>query len=774
MNGPVRLFPIIHNVSPFRIKEHPILHPSTKEYLDYWEEQEKRCIEGFWGEDRDGDKGGWRYCTSNLYYYANFCPIEIEDDFSNSITTSLPLLRDVDWYFFCNWLICRGFSGFDEDEEYTCNEIVRKIENEELLNQKDKNKLDNTKSIYKKDGTLKKYKSARDILYVTHDKPLGLPLYENEAKNIMVLTSRRQGKSMFLVSILSHLFKFHGAIRFDNSYFKKDRGPAIVIGSVLGKSADTLKHFTFLEEYQKNNFGAYGEDDEFMPGFFYQQTLGTLATSNQKSPYRNEYIEKVNGVDIKKGKGTRIIHVTYEDNPEASVGQGPEISIIEEVGLLNELLKVLGANEPGLKRNSKFGSTLAIGTAGNIERIKDTKVVFENPDQYHFLRFDDVWENRTRGIGMFIPGYYVDNSLRDKNGNQNIEEAFNIEMSIRAEKAKADSSYALDAYMMDRPLQPSELFLSGNANIFPISLLREQLNKVEINELYQTYSYKGSLEWNKDKNGVTLHVDLHNKLTPILLTNIDVYKGNLKGCPVFYEAPEENIPNPTQRKSLYKVVYDPVRDDHSGTSLASIIVYKGISENNWAKGLQDDIVAEYLGRYDKVDDMHDLAVKLAIYYNAKIMVETNIPDFIRYCKREGYYYLLQSKPIDAISKAVKNPGKKYDVGIDMTSPALQEQAEQLWRQWLLTDWKTQTDGKVLKNLNKLKSLSILRQLILYDRKGNFDHVSSLKLLALWIYQEKQIPIEESREIAVKEVDNFFDVVSKESQVHGINSNYYNY
>jgi len=1152
-NKLIRLFPIIHNVKPFITREHPEYHPDTKEYEDYWDNQEKLCIEGLWGLDKSEEtgEGGWRYCPPQLRWYANFCPIEQEDPIANSIKVDLPLVRDVEWLFFYNWFICRGFSGYEDDDEYSCNLILAKIQNGDLLTTKDKIHLKELKSIYKKDGTYKKYIDAREYLYKTHDKPLGLPLYENESQNIMVLTSRRQGKSMWLVAILSHMFKFHGAIRFDQAYFNLKRGPAIVIGSVLGKSADTLKHFSFLEEYHKNNFGSYGEDENFIPGFFYQQVSGSLTTSNQKSPYRNEYLEKVNNVDLKKGKGTRIVHVTYEDNAEAAVGQGPLVSIIEEVGLVNNLLKVLGANEPGLKRNIKFGSHLAIGcvcagtkvwtkdgrliniedlkksdgilghnqdkpskepitymqepvykecykitleggnelecsydhpilttsanlqymnkgnkyrdavfveakditiddyvfllnqinlfgninhkyarllglmvgdgyygkipqmslctdqkgiqnyiennikvkikkqfiipknnekfieynikdsqvvdiirnngmlgqtrehktfpndihtydkeslanfiggyfdadghvkyneknkkitisltskykslvtemkfqlskfgidstiykevkktgylkqntdsrnvyvlyinknkdvktfiknisflseykqerlnkpitanrqfnrrsvllkgdsiektlkgliskrvkkvepiglkrvynltankthtylanniithnTAGNMEKIHDTKTVFENPDQYYFIGFPDLWENRKKNIGLFIPGYYVDNSFRDEHGNQNIEEAYAEEMRIRADKSKADNSYALDAYMMDRPLVPSEMFLTGQANIFPIAKLRDQLNKVEIQELYETFSFKGTLEWNKTKTGVSLNVDLQNRLKPILSTNLDGYKNNLKGACVFYEAPEEKVPNPTQKRSLYKVVYDPYRDDGEGTSLASIIVYKGISEDNWAEGLQDDIVGEYIGRMDKVDDVHEIAVQMAIYYNAKIMVETNIADFIRYCKREGWAHLLQAKPTDAIAAAVKNPGKKYDVGIDMTSPALQEQAEQLWRQWLLTEWKTLDNGVVLLNLNKLKSPMILKQLIQYNRKGNFDHVSALKLLALWLSQEKRVPIQQSSEVAKDTLNTYFNKMQLTKKTVNINQNYYNY
>ena len=770
----IKLVPEIYNLKPFLVKDHPEYHPDTKDYIDYWEQQERRCIEGLWGLDKNKEKqGGWRYMPPQLYWYSTFCPIEQEDEISNSIRVDLPLTRDVEWLFFYNWFICRGFSGYQDDDETSCNLVLKKLESGELLTTKDKHKLKGSNHITKKDGTYKKYVDPREYLYKTYDKPLGLPVYENEAQNLLVLTSRRQGKSMWLVAILSHIFKFHGAVRFDSEYFNLKRGPAVVIGSVLGKSADTLKHFSFLEEYHKNNFGSYGEDDDFIPGYFYQQVSGSLTTSNQKSPYRNEYLQKINNVDVKKGKGTRIVHVTYEDNAEASVGQGPLASIIEEVGLVDNFLKILGANEPGLKRNTKFGSHLAIGTAGNMEKIFDTKTVFENPDQYYFLGFPDLWENRTKQIALFIPGYYVDNSFRDENGNQNLEDAFAEEMRIRAEKAKADNSYALDAYMMDRPIVPSEMFLSGQSNIFPTAQLRDQLSRVEIKQLFETYSFKGFLEWNKTKTGVYLEVDLQNKLRPILSPNLDSYKNSLKGCPVFYEAPEENIPDPTQRRSLYKVVYDPIRDDGEGTSLASIIVYKGVS-SGWSKGLQDDIVAEYIGRTDKVDDMHEMAIKFALYYNAKIMVETNIPDFIRYCKREGYSYLLQAKPTDAIAKAVKNPGKKYDVGIDMTSPALQEQAEQLWRQWLLTDWKTLEDGRTLKNLNKLKSPMILKQLIQYSRKGNFDHVSSLKLLSLWLAQEKQVPIEQSSDAAKHEINKYYDHIQITKNNTNKSYNYYNY
>lgn len=770
-NQIVRLFPLLYDIKNFIVKNHPELHPETREYLEYWDEQEKRCIEGFWGLDTDGKKGGWRYITPVLYYYVNFCVIEDEDEETNASKVINPLLRDIEWLFFYNWLICRGFSGFENDGEHTCNLLVKKLEAGELLSTKDKLRLQTAINILKEDGTYKKYIDPREYLYKTHDKPLGRPLYGNVAKNMMALTSRRQGKSFWLMAIISHTFNFHGAIRFNENYFNILKGPEIVVGSVLGKSADMLKKFSFNQEYQKNNYGSYGENDEFIPGFFYQNTMGSLVVSNNKSPYRNEYEYVEGGIWKKGGKGTKIIHVTYQDNPEASVGTGPIISIIEEIGLVANLLDVHKSNETTFIRKNKFGSALYVGTAGNIERILEPKIIFEDPDSYDMLSFPDLWENRKKPIGFFLPAYYTDNTFRDAQGNQNIEAAYEEEMHQRKIRAAADNSSALDGWMMSRPLVPSEMFLSSTANTFPTAMLRDRLTEVEVKKIFDIVSFKGELEWtNSDKREVKFKLDLHNVLKPITQTNLDPYKGNLRGCIVFYESPEENIPDPTRRSSLYKVVYDPIKDDGKGTSLASVLVYKGVADD-WATGLVDDIVCEYIGRTDLVEDIHDIVLKIATYYNAKIMVETNIPDFIRYCRRGNKLHMLAGKPIDAISKAVKNPGKKYDVGIDMSSPALHEHAEQLIRQWLLTKWKIDRDENQLLNLHKLKSPRLLLELIQYTRDKNFDHVSSFKLLHLWLSQDKQIPVEKASKVAKDNLEMFYSQLKKNN--NNINP-YHNY
>ena len=145
-------------------------------------------------------------------------------------------------------------------------------------------------------------------------------------------------------------------------------------------------------------------------------------------------------------------------------------------------------------------------------------------------------------------------------------------------------------------------------------------------------------------------------------------------------------------------------------------------------------------RTDNTEDLHDAAIKLALYYNAKILVENDIPDFIRYCKRLGLYYILQPTPTEAITRVLKSSTQKYEVGVRMV-PGLGVQCEQLIANWLNLPFKEDM-GRLYNNCFKLKSKRLIEELINYKREGNFDHVSSLKILMLWLSQEIDITPEE--------------------------------
>src|SRR4029079_8107065 len=165
---PVDMFPRLYNIKPCLNQSHPQYHPDSTQYERYWYEQEKRCIEGLWFEDKDGDKGGWRYMTPHLYFYINFCVIEDEGELGGKIShITHPLLRDIEWMLSYAWFTARKFSGFEGDENYTCHRIVKKIELGEKLSPKEQQILGGVGdeefkklNIYRKDGSLKTYVNA--------------------------------------------------------------------------------------------------------------------------------------------------------------------------------------------------------------------------------------------------------------------------------------------------------------------------------------------------------------------------------------------------------------------------------------------------------------------------------------------------------------------------------------------------------------------------------------------------------------------------------------
>jgi hypothetical protein len=765
---PVKLFPDLHNISECLNQSHPHYHPDRIEYERYWSEQERRCIEGLWFSDTEIDRdtgqllGGYRYMPPQLYFYINFCIIEDETVGKGSVSEiKNPDLRDVDWMLSYGWFAARKFSGFEDDDDYTCHRLVEKIEKNIELTPKEQWILETNKpetgeveedkraplSIYKKDGSLKKYIDARDYLYQTHDRPLGLPLYENEALNFFVLGSRGFGKSYFTANaIIGHEYNFSGQTRFGETPQPK----TIFVGAADSKkSTELLTKFDSAQQRRAKEYGAWGKGDDFIPGYFYMQFLGTLSASS-KSPYRHEYKYKEGGNWVLGGSGTKILHTPYtSENPQAAVGNRCSVMVIEEVGLADNLLAIHAANETTMIRRTKFGSAIYIGTGGNMEKVVESKVIFEDPEQYNFLAYKDLWEGRSKPIGFFLPAYYVDSDYKDKKGNTNVKQAFAQEVFIRRQKEKATNSLALDGYIMARPIIPAEMFLSTGANVFPAAKLRARESKVDTRGIFKNLASIGSLHWNRDQTDVHWVEDLSptRLQKPICHLNLDTYRGNLEGSVVIFEHPVDRIPNPTYFKSLYKVCYDPVKDDGGGTSLACIIVYKGYSEAGWNQGIQNGIVAEYVGRYDKVSDIHEIALKLAYYYNALILYENNIQAFQTYCENKKFLHKLMIEPQKSVKKVVQTLSSKKPFGADMTPPRLHTFAEQLIREWLLEEWKTEDDGNKKLTIDSLNSLRMIRELTAYepDKKGQFDYVSALKLLMLWLAHEREGHIHKENE-----------------------------
>jgi hypothetical protein len=746
--------PIINNRDNFLIKEIPVLHPSSVKYLKYWKQEKKRCIEGFWGIDNelydldplnidleDHNNGSFRFMPPKLYWYVNYGTIKHRPDHLPRTAPKIkirPYLRDLEWAFFYNELEARGFSGFEKDEIYSCNIYLKDpdeytdMEFEEMSKDRNGKIIDIKWSNYfKPDGTRKEYVPVRQYVRQIFDKPLGVCIYENEAKNMMLLGSRGGGKSFLTAAVGAHEWLFDGAKYYNEESVKNPAVVEVLVGSAISsKSSEILSK---LSDMLENMPGSYNKDTVHP---FYKEHSGNLLPNNFKNAYRHEYEKKVSGKWKKFGSQSRIYHAVFTvENPEAAAGTRPGIIIVEEVGLCPNILIVHGSNEAAQMTDGvvKFGTSIYIGTGGNVEKIIESELIFRDPRGFSMLEFDDIWEGNGK-IGWFVPAYYMDGTFKDRNGNTRLEEAMLVYEKRRREKKKSKSSSSLDLEMMNYPIKPSEMFINKLGNKFPIAELKQQLLEVQTktNE-YRDKHWTGNLVFNK-KGELDFKPDDDNKVVrdyPILDNR------NKEGLIEFFEMPKRGQDGYifSNRYFLGTDTYD---DDESSTnSLGSILVMDA-----WTKR----VVAEFTGR-PSATEFYEITRKLTLFYNGINNYENNKKGlFWHYEKKKSLNVLAETPELLKDEANVKlgtvgntrygtpvggsNAVKRY--GIQLIEALLEEQAF------------GKTEG--ISNVQTIRSEGLLKELISYnpDPTYNFDRIMAF-IMVLILVEDRYRTIEQEHQ-----------------------------
>lgn len=753
MTGPIQIFPTIYNVKPFLFHEHPVYHPEKEadKYNEYWEGIERKGVEGLWGLDQNPKtkEGGWRYMPPQLFRYINMSVLEDEDEAGTSSELKPPTLIDLAWMMGYGWFVSRGFSGCEDDDEVTCLRAIKSIEEGTKLHPYDAIQLRRAGDsiISKKTGKYKKYVDAIDYLYAVHSRPMGKPYYYNPALDFLVFMSRRGGKSYFLANCLGHTFDFYGKKYYDDKYLVNPEGtPVLMLSSMAEKSTATLNKFIKSRDWQFENLGAYSETldngvTKTYPGFFHYNYKGTVESNNAKNPYSAYYKKRLKtdrGVIMKEvATGQTIYHaLCTAANPDAGVGGAfPEI-YVEEVGLIPNIRAVRGALKPVQIRNIKFGSMFMIGTGGNLGKIQGAKELFEDAEANSILGYVDVFENRKKKTGLFIPGYMVHTAFKDENGNTKLQEAWEFEEGIRKNLEEEGDDYGLELHTTSFPHVPSEMFMSVTANPFPVKYYYDRYREVDVYKLDQLVGTAVRTSWdNLAENKVLLETQSWSAARVITTYHVNNRK-HVEGCPVMYEEPDEEalIGPRVNFGSLYKAAYDPINDENGGASLAGFQIYKGVGK--YLDRQTGNIVYSYYGRHHNPDDIHNMVAQACTLYNCKVLFELNMGDFLSFAKRYGFLNLCQPTPYHAIGKHVNNPSKKWSVGISMNEE-LKHAADRLISKWSTKEWKIGETGKQLYYPDKLLDRRLMDEVLNFDPdpKRNYDAISTFRILMLWLENE---------------------------------------
>lgn len=664
----------------------------TPDWFTYWEEQLRRCEEGY---EINGEK-----ITGHHYFYLNFTQIQIVEQIEGSKAskkiTQQPDFWDGDYDYF--WSLEIAKSGL-----YSPDSQVMSTQDEKDLYNHYEGEIDKLKeelgANYQNDSQYLVIKEKRDKVSIGILDRLGLKVqphldYLNGGYHMIVGKSRRKGYS----------FK-NGAIC--SNVFNTVRDSQIIIGAFE-------KKFLFPK-------GTMGMTSDYL-NFLNEHTGWSKSRDyvDKQDHKRSSYKTTVNGVTIEKGYKSEVFALSFRDNPDAARGKDAKIVLLEEAGAFPNLKDSFAAITPALTAGAYItGQVIIFGTGGDMESgTVDYADMFYNPEVYGMLPFMNIWDEDAENTtcGFFHPVTWNMERYYDKQGNSDIEKAEKFELIRRKHiLEKSSSSAALQLHIQEFPFCPAEAFLTVSTNNFPVVELRNRLNKVIHEKLQLKIGTCVTLE--RVEGVLKAKPDLQNKLEPVL--NYKPKIKDLTSCPIIYEYPIDNPP-----KGLYKIGYDPYRQDLSnGVSLAAIYVYKASHKFSYKRNI---IVAEFVGRPQEADDVNRIASQFGELYNAEIMHENEVTHVKNWFRRNKKLGQLAVQPDAVISKAVKNSTVARIYGIHMPDK-IKDDGEKYIKDWLLEVRDYDENGNPILNLDTICSIGLLEELIQYNKKGNFDRVMAFMM-----------------------------------------------
>lgn len=680
-------------------------------YKEYWDRELDRCVKGY-------TSGGVKI-TQHHYFYLNYCQIKIvkENADGSSVATKetkQPDFWDGDYNYF--WAVEIAQNGL-----FSANSLVPSTQEE---------REEFWKLSLSPDFKSQENHDRRQILEEQVLKRLNLYFtievdWRDGGHHILVGKARRKGYSYKNAAMCANIYNtIKKSLTIIGAFDKKYLYPR-------GTMAMTSEYISFLNENT-----AWGKAREYVD-----------REEHKKASFRKMIDDK----PVESGYLSEVMAITFKDNPEAARGKDAVKILFEECGIFPNLKESIRKTADGLTAGKYItGQMIGFGTGGDMEYgTTDFADIFYHPKQDNFMPFYNIWDEDAgeTSCSFFHPTTWNMEGYCDEQGNSDIQSATEWENSERTELIiNSSSSDAIQQRVQEHPFNPAEAFLTVSMNDFPIVELRARLNKVKREDIHlkkgqPCYLIRKELneadtinpETGEVKQGRKYKIVAEPDLSGILQPIWD-YKPKIKdlsGAVVIYEHPVENTP-----KGLYKIGFDPYRQQNSSMtvpSLGVLYVYKTVYRGSFTKHV---IVAQYVGRPYSPDDVNRVAELLAELYNAEIMFENEVTHVKDYFIRKKKVHLMSLQPDTVIAKATKNSKVARVWGCHMTDK-LKDAGEKYIKQWLLEERDFDEFNSGVIGIDTLNDPALIEELILYNRKGNFDRVMAFMMIQLQLADEAE-------------------------------------
>ena len=471
------------------------------------------------------------------------------------------------------------------------------------------------------------------------------------------------------------------------------------------------------------------------------------------------------GVDVEDGYMSEIQAVSFKDNPFKSIGESTDLMGFEEAGKFEHLLTAYTISEPTFRDGDIMtGIPLIWGTGGDMEKgTRDFAEMFYNPDPYGLQSYENIYdENATGDCGWFVDDmWYYPGSVTKKHfingkekttttpfvdvqGNSNRQEAEDSLDEKRSKRRKGSRS-AYNKFITQQPKNPAEAFLRVQGTMFDTLRASARLSHILTNRA----KYIDSI-WNANLtvDPINQRIKFEYSNTAIPIHDFPIKDNKLPGAVEIFEPPITDEAGEVMY-GRYIAAIDPYDDDESTTnSVGSILVLDLLT---------DRIVCHYKGRPETANTFFETCRRILKYYNAVANYERNKKGIYGYLYNKSQLHLLCDEPEilkdKGISKA--NTFGNNSKGTYGSTPVI------IYGLQRAVDWMSATaygeeEGSEVSNLDKIRSIPLLQEIIAWNPNDNFDDISAL--LLLMIFREDRLQYKrhmQEKKVAAVTSDPFF-------------------
>ncbi len=360
------------------------------------------------------------------------------------------------------------------------------------------------------------------------------------------------------------------------------------------------------------------------------------------------------GVKYKEGPRSKVNKVIYGDNPGITRGGRPDYQLFEEIGDWSSgkgsLKKCIGATMGSWRVGSiRKVRAFFIGTGGSVtsDQAKD---IFNEPDSYDILSVND-FKPKT---AFFLPSHYLYGGCGWEETSVNDDDRAKKLLEEDRARKKADMEiYSLA--VQEFPFTIEEVFSKLGSNIFNQKKIALQ-NTALMYEKKNLLPKRGFLEWTKSKSNVITGVKWSENP-----------EGDIEIVEPPYRGPSGNLSYP----NLYMAGIDGIDQGQldstslRGRSSLAVLIKKRIVDGQYYQQTSNLYVAKYVGRSLDVRWDYENALKLVMFYNAKVNLEYTRIGIVAYFKEQKQYHRFIKRPTIAMPSG--GDGIARIVGLDRST-----------------------------------------------------------------------------------------------------------